>query len=92
LETLQSILQGSILDPATLIELAKADPRVLEIVRCPVTELDNPGICLTLYAWCKDNHDVIQVRWALNESVVKAFDREGIKTPQVNGVVLRKTN
>jgi small conductance mechanosensitive channel len=67
--------------------LANADPRVLEVIKCTVTSLDNFCIQLTLHAFCKDNGEARQVREALNESVIKAFDEKGIEMPSGNMVL-----
>jgi small conductance mechanosensitive channel len=70
-----------------IIGLAKADPRVLEIVKCAVTSLDNFSIQLTLHALCKNNGEARQVREALYESVIKAFDQDKIETPSGNMIL-----
>jgi small conductance mechanosensitive channel len=74
-----------------LVELAKTNPRVEEVVDCPVTQLGNSSVVLTLRAWCKDSVAAFQVQYDIYEQAKNQFDKEGIEIPfPYTNVVLKK--
>ncbi len=74
-----------------LLELAEAHSLVEEVVSCPVTQLGNSGVVLTLRAWCANVGDAKQVEFDLYEQAKNRFDREGIEIPfPYTNVVLKK--
>jgi small conductance mechanosensitive channel len=64
-----------------LMELAKTHPSTLEVVGCPVTELGESGVTLSLRVWCKDSGAAGQLETDLYEAVKKRFDEAGIEIP-----------
>ena len=64
-----------------LIELAQATPMVQEVISCPVTQVGDSKIVLSLQAWCRDPEAAKQVEFAIYEQSKKRFDQEGIKIP-----------
>jgi small-conductance mechanosensitive channel len=74
-----------------LVELAKTNPRVEEVVDCPVTQLGNSSVVLTLRVWCEDSVTALQVEYDIYERAKSRFDQEGIEIPfPYTNVVLKK--
>jgi small conductance mechanosensitive channel len=64
-----------------LLEVARSHPQVQEVVDCPVTQLGDSAIVLSLRARCVDAGATQQVEFDLYEQAKKRFDREGIEMP-----------
>jgi small conductance mechanosensitive channel len=62
-----------------LMELAQSHPQVQEVVNCPVIELGNSRLTLSLRAWCANHGDAKRVEFDLYEGAKKRFDEEGIE-------------
>ena len=76
-----------------LVELAGNHPNVLEVVGCPVTELDASGVRLSLRAWCATMDATYEVRFDLYEQAKRRFESEGIEIPFPSmNVVVREPN
>ena len=74
-----------------LVELAKTHPRVEEVVDCPVTQLGNSNVVLSLRVWCEDSMTALKVQYDIYEQAKERFDREGIEIPfPYTNVVLKK--
>jgi small conductance mechanosensitive channel len=74
-----------------LVDLAKAHPKVQEVADCPVTELGNSSVILSLRAWCEDSVTALQVQYDIYEQAKNRFDQEGIEIPfPYTNVVLKK--
>ena len=74
-----------------LAELAKRHPKVQEMVDCPVTQLGNSSVVLSLRAWCEDAVAALQVQYDIYEQAKDQFDKEGIEIPfPYTNVVLKK--
>ncbi len=74
-----------------LVELAKTHPRIEEVVDCPVTQLGNSNVVLSLRVWCEDSVTALQVQYDVYEQAKEHFDREGIEIPfPYTNVVLKK--
>jgi small conductance mechanosensitive channel len=74
-----------------LVELAKTHPKVEEVVDCPVTQLGNYTVVLSLRVWCEDSVTALQVEYDIYEQVKGRFDKEGIEIPfPYTNVVLKK--
>jgi len=61
-----------------ITEAARSLPGVEEVVDCPVTELSEQGVMLTLRAWCRNASVANKVRLAVQEKGKKALDAAGI--------------
>jgi small-conductance mechanosensitive channel len=87
-----SIGYGSDIDKARgiLLELARKHPKAKEISGCPVTQLGNAGLVLSLDLWCADAFTAIGLRCDLLEQAVKHFAAEGIGTPIPQTIVTVK--
>ncbi len=66
---------------AILVELAAGHPSVLEVIGCPVTELDPSGVRLSLRGWCATMDATYDVRFDLYEQAKRRFESEGIEIP-----------
>lgn len=64
-----------------LIEIAQTHPKVQAVVDCPVTQLGNSNVVLTLRVWCEDSVTALQVQYDVYELAKERFDREGIEIP-----------
>jgi small conductance mechanosensitive channel len=64
-----------------MTELAAAHPLVKEVGGCPLTQLGDYAITLTLYAWTANTSDALQVERDLYELIKGQFEREGITIP-----------
>ncbi len=74
-----------------LIDLAKVHPNVQEVADCPVTQLGNSSVILSLRAWCQDSMAALQVQYDIYEQAKNGFDKEGIEIPfPYTNVVLKK--
>ena len=74
-----------------LLELAQTHPLVQEVVSCPVTELGDSSVNLSLRAWCANATEATQVEFDLYEQAKKRFDQEGIEIPfPYTNVVLKE--
>ena len=83
---------GSDIDKARriLIELAGKHPKAKEICGCPLIQLADSGVVLSLDVWCADALTAITLRCDLFELAVKRFALEGIGLPlPQTAVVLR---
>ncbi len=61
-----------------LTETARSLAGVSRVVDCPVSELGEHGVVLTLRAWCRSATEAGQVRLSLQERGKKALDGAGI--------------
>jgi small conductance mechanosensitive channel len=77
-----------------LIELAKKNPSVQEVLACPVTELANSKVNLGLSVWCADANAAGDFKSDLLEAAKKRFEAEGIEIPYpyTNVVIVRPKN
>jgi small conductance mechanosensitive channel len=74
-----------------LIDIVKTDPKVQEVVDCPVTQLGNSSVVLSLRAWCEDSVAALRVQYDIYEQAKMRFDEEGIEIPfPYTNVVLKK--
>jgi small-conductance mechanosensitive channel len=74
-----------------LLDLARNHPLITEAVNCPVTDLGNSSVNLSLRAWCESPMDAKRVEFDLYEAAKKRFDREGIEIPfPYTNVVLKR--
>lgn len=64
-----------------LLELAQNHSLVQEVVNCPIVQLGNSSVNLSLRAWCENPLDAKQVEYDLYEQAKKRFDTEGIEIP-----------
>lgn len=73
-----------------LLDLAKKHPLVQEVVNCPIVQLGNSSVNLSLRAWCANPIDAKQVEYDLYEQLKKRFDAQGIEIPYpYSNVVLK---
>ena len=74
---------GSDLDKARaiVVEAARSQPDVQEVVDCPVTQLGASAVTLTLRAWCADATTARRAQFDLIERIKKQFDRQGVEIP-----------
>jgi len=75
---------------AILLDLAGKHPKAKQVCGCPLTQLNNSGVVLSLDVWCADALAAISFRCDLLEQAAKCFVVEGIRIsiPQTM-VVLR---
>ena len=74
-----------------LLELAEAHTLVEEVVSCPVTQLANSSVILTLRSWCANAGDAKMVEFDLYEQAKNRFERDGIEIPfPYTNIVLKK--
>ena len=74
-----------------LVEVAQTHPKVQEVVDCPVTQLGNSSVVLSLRAWCEDSVAALRVQYDIYEQAKMRFDEEGIEIPfPYTNVVLKK--
>ena len=64
-----------------LVQLAQQHPHVREIAGCPLTELGQSSVTLTLQVWCADAGIAKQVEFDLFEQAKKRFQEEDIEIP-----------
>jgi small-conductance mechanosensitive channel len=86
------ISYGSDIDKvrAILLELAGKHPKAEKVCGCPLTQLNNSGVVLSLDVWCADAAAAITFRCDLLESVAKRFAVEGIRISLPQTLVLLK--
>lgn len=74
-----------------LVDLAKTHPKVQEVADCPVTQLGNSSVVLSLRAWCEDSVAALRVQYDIYEQAKNRFDKEGIEIPfPYTNVILKK--
>ncbi len=74
-----------------LVDLAKTHPNVQEVADCPVTQLGNSSVTLSLRAWCEDSVVALKVQYDIYEQAKNRFEKEGIEIPfPYTNVVLKK--
>ncbi len=74
-----------------LVDLAKTHPKVQEVADCPVTQLGNSSVVLSLRVWCEDSMAALKVQYDIYEQAKVHFDREGIEIPfPYTNVVLKR--
>ncbi len=74
-----------------LLDIARNHPLITEAVNCPVTNLGNSSVNLSLRAWCESPMDAKRVEFDLYEAAKKRFDQEGIEIPfPYTNVVLKR--
>ena len=61
-----------------LLELAGKHPKARHVCGCPLTQLANAGVVLTLDVWCDDALAATAFRCDFLEQAVKRFALEGI--------------
>jgi small-conductance mechanosensitive channel len=62
-----------------LIELAKQNPKVLEVNGCPMTGLGSTSLTLTLQVWCADADVAGGLKNDLLEAAKRRFEQEGVE-------------
>ncbi len=76
---------------AILMDEARAQTDVQEVIDCPVTQLGGSAVTLTLRAWCADATSARRARFELLERIKKQFDRDDIEIPfPYTNVVLKR--
>ena len=73
-----------------LLDLAGKHPKSLAIGGCPLTQLGNAGVVLTLELWCADSVTATALRCDLFEQAVKRFAQAGIGIPVPQTTVILK--
>lgn len=74
-----------------LTGIAQNHPLVQEVAGCPMTQLQNASVTLSVRAWCANPADAKQVEFDLYEQAKKQFDEKGIEVPNLyTTVVLKK--
>jgi small conductance mechanosensitive channel len=84
---------GSDIDQARaiLVEEARSQTNVQEVIDCPVTQLGASAVTLTLRAWCADAPSAKRATYDLIERIKKQFDRHDIEIPfPYTNVVLKR--
>jgi small-conductance mechanosensitive channel len=64
---------------AILLDLAGKHPKAKQVCGCPLTQLNNSGVVLSLDVWCADALNAITFRCDLLEQATKRFAVEGIR-------------
>ena len=87
-----SISYDSDIDKARsiLLALAGKHPKAEKVCGCPLTQLGNSGIVLTLEVWCADALTASAFRCDLLEQAIKRFALEGIGIPFPQTMVILK--
>jgi|SRR5579863_1316582 len=74
-----------------LMALIRNHPLVREAVGCPVTQLKDSSVTLSVRGWCANPGDAKQVEYDLYEQAKKEFERENIELPYpYTNVILKK--
>jgi small-conductance mechanosensitive channel len=73
-----------------LLDLASKHPKAKEVCGCPLTQLGNFGMVLTLEVWCADALTATALRCDLLEQATKRFARDGIGIPLPQTTVVLK--
>lgn len=89
---LVGISQVSDIDKARviLLDLAGKHPKAKQICGCPLTQLGNAGVMLSLDVWCSDALAAITFRGDLLELAAKRFNAEGIRISMPQTMVVLK--
>jgi small conductance mechanosensitive channel len=66
---------------AVLLELAHASPDVQSVDGCPVVQLGDSSVMLSLRAWCTDSLAAKRFEYAVYEQAKARFDEERIEIP-----------
>jgi small conductance mechanosensitive channel len=66
---------------AILLELAHASPDVQSVEGCPVVQLGDSSVTLSLRAWCSDAVAAKRFEYNVYEQAKKRFDEERIEIP-----------
>jgi small-conductance mechanosensitive channel len=64
---------------AILLDLAGKHPKAKQVCGCPLTQLNNSGVVLSLDVWCADAVTAITFKCDLLEQAAKRFAVEGIR-------------
>jgi small-conductance mechanosensitive channel len=64
---------------AILLDLAGKHPKAKQVCGCPLTQLNNSGVVLSLDVWCADALTAITFKCDLLEQTAKRFAVEGIR-------------
>jgi small conductance mechanosensitive channel len=64
-----------------LLALAAEYPGVLEVHDCPVTQLGDSSVRLTLRVWCRDSGTAREFTYMVLEQAVKRFAASGVEIP-----------
>ncbi len=64
-----------------ILSMAKKHPNVIKVLSCPVTELGDSSVILTLRAWCPDAFKAKDFEFDLYEGIKKKFDEEKVEIP-----------
>ncbi len=76
-----------------IVSIAKEHPNVIKVLSCPVTELGDSSVVLTLRAWCPDAFKAKEFEFDLYERIKKKFDQEGLEIPYpYTNVILHDTH
>jgi small-conductance mechanosensitive channel len=75
---------------ALLLDLAGKHSKALKVCGCPLTQLNNSGVVLSLDVWCADALTAITFRCDLLEQAAKRFAVEGIRISIPQTMVLLK--
>ena len=73
-----------------LLDLASKHEKVKEVCGCPLTQLGNSGLVLTLDVWCADALTATAFRCDLFEQAMKRFALAGIGIPVPQTIVVLK--
>lgn len=77
---------------AIILQLARSHSLVEEVAGCPVIQLGDSSVTLSLRVWCANPQDAKQVEFDLYEQVKTRFDGEGIEIPfPYTNVILKQT-
>jgi hypothetical protein len=87
---LQAFVDKDLLNPSTI--LGESHPQIQQIESCPVTQLDNYSLTLTLQAWCAHAGEAKLVEFDIYEQAARRFAAEGISSISASSIrVLDKT-
>ena len=76
-----------------ILSMAKEHPNVIKVISCPVTELGDSSVILTLRAWCPDAFKAKDFEFDMYEGIKKKFDEEHIEIPYpYTNVILHGTH
>ena len=76
---------------AIVVDEARSQADVRDVVDCPVTQLGASAVTLTLRAWCADATSAKRAQFELLERIKKQFDRDDIEIPfPYTNVVLKR--
>ncbi len=66
---------------AILLEIVADHPEVLESIGCPVIQLGNSSVLLSVRAWCRDAMAARRLEWDVYERAKREFEQAGIEIP-----------